>query len=270
MGKSQFLIKENAYLENYKVLTEINRKEIFAEEISDIEKQEAVSVLLSGISCNEDTIKYKKCMRVNPDQDNIYPFYFIPPYNGNKKLRLVQGYLPKTHILYANHYELEILRLLFMFAPENEKIREMAENTLCRLKNTCFGNSCTQGECMAAGVSVLRFLAAAWPNDIEWIDKLVNPLGDRFLSFGNGQAATQNGIPLYYLLMAFTDINSEKTRDLIAQKKEWLSGLLRKGWRTGKMSSGRTVKKDGYNLMEKYILRNALSILPEYERELLL
>lgn len=123
---------------------------------------------------------------------------------------------------------------------------------------------------MATGISVLRFLAAVRPNDIEWIDKLMNPLGDRFLSLGNGQAATQNGIPLSYLLMAFTDINNEKTRELIAGKKEWLSGLLRKGWRTGKISNVRIVERDSYNLMGKYILRNALSILPEYERESLL
>lgn len=63
-------------------------------------------------------------------------------------------------VLYANHYELEILRLLFLFAPENEKV-------------------------------------------------------------GNGQTAMQNGVPLLYLLLAFTEINNEKTRDLIRQKKEY-------------------------------------------------
>lgn len=63
-------------------------------------------------------------------------------------------------VLYANHYELEILRLLFLFAPENEKVR-------------------------------------------------------------NGQTAMQNGVPLLYLLLAFTEINNEKTRDLIRQKKEY-------------------------------------------------
>lgn len=256
-------VENNVCFENYKIITEINRKEIFAEEISDREKQEAVSVLLSGISCNEDVVKYKKCMRVNPEQDKMYPGYYIPPYSGNKKLRLIQGYLPKTHILYANHYELEILRLLFLFAPENKKVNEMVENTLYRLKNTCFGNSCTQGECMAAGISVLRFLAVVQSNDIEWIDKLVNPLGERFLSFENGQAAAQYGIPLSYLLMAFTDINSEKTRGLIVQKEEWLSGLLKKYQNTKKLPGGRSSERDSYHLMAKYILRNALSILSE-------
>lgn len=252
-------------MEKYKILMEINRKAIFAEEIPDIEKEEAVSVLLNGICRKEDIIKYKRRMRVNPETDNIYPDYYIPPYNGNKKLRLIQGYLPKTNILYANHYELEIIRLLFMFAPENEKVDELVKNTLHRLKNTCFGNSCTQGECIAAGISVLRFLAVTRPYNSEWIDKLLNPLGDIFLSFGSGQAAAQKGIPLSYLLMAFADINNEKTRDLIAQKKEWLLDLLRRGWITGKLSNGKISEGDSYNLMGKYIIRNAIGTLPEYE-----
>lgn len=99
---------------------------------------------------------------------------------------------------------------------------------------------------------------------MEWIDRLLNYLGALFLSFGNGQAAVQKGIPMSYLLMAFTDINNEKTRDLIAQKKEWLLDLLRRGWITGKLSNGRISEGDTYNLMTKYIIRNAIGTLPEY------
>lgn len=258
---------------------ELNRKEIFHEEISDQEKAEALSVLLRERSTEEAVREYKKRMRVNPDTDRMYPDYYIPPYNGNKKLRLIQGYLPKTNILYANHYELEIIRLLFAYvpekghcaseqehyAPEQEQIHDMTERTLLRLKDTCFGNSCMQGECAAAGISVLRFLSAVRPDDSEWIDKLLLPLGNIFLSFGAGQAAVQKGIPLSYLLMAFTDINSEKTREFIAQKKEWLLELLRRGWITGKLSNGKVSEGDSYNLMGKYIIRNALGTLPEYE-----
>lgn len=198
-------------MEKYEVLREINRKEIFGEEISDAEKEETVSILLGGICCKEDVLKYKRRMRVNAKTDNIYPEYYIPPYNENRKLRLIQGYLPKTNILYANHYELEIIRLLVLFAPENTRVKEMADNTLRRLGNTCFGNFCTQGECMATGISVLRLLSVAKPDDFEWIDKLLKPLGDIFLSFGNGQASIQKGMLLSYFLMAYADINNEKT-----------------------------------------------------------
>lgn len=252
-------------MEKYKILMEINRKLVFGEEISDKEKEENVSILLDGVSSKEDVIRYKRRMRVNSETEYMYPDYYIPPYNGNKKLRLVQGYLPKTNILYANHYELEILRLLRMLAPKDAKINEMVEDTLQRLKHTCFGNSCLQGECLAAGISVLRLLAVAKPDEPEWIDRLLSPLGETFLSFGNGQAASQKGIPVSYLLMAFTDINNEKTRNLMTQKKEWLLELLRKGWITGKLSNGKISEGDCYNLMGKYIIRNALGTLPGYE-----
>lgn len=252
-------------METYKALMETNRKMVFAEKISDAEKTEIVSVLLDGRCNKEDSFRYKKRMRVNAETDCIYPDYFIPPYNGGRKLRLVQGYLPKTNILYANHYELEILRLLFLFAPENKAVREMADAALQRLRNTCFGNSCTQGECFATGICVLRLLAATRPDDVEWMDRLLDPLGEAFLTFGGGQAAVQEGIPLSYLLMAFTDINNQKPRDFIAQKKAWLLELLRRGWITGKLSNGKISEGDTYNLMGKYIIRNAIGTLPEYE-----
>lgn len=257
-------IREDAYLENYRVLMEINRKEIFGETLSEAERQEAVRTLLDGAACGEDVIRYKKRMRVNPDKDNIYPHHYIPPCHGNRKLRLIQGYLPKTHILYANHYELEILRLLSRLVPEDEKVGDMIKDTLQRLRDTCFGNFCPEGECTAAGISVLRFLAAVCPEDREWIDRLVAALGDRFLAFGNGQAGSRNGIPLSYLLMAFTDIDNEQTRYFLARRKEWLLGLLRRGWITGMLSNGKVSEGDTYNLMGKYILRNALGTLPEY------
>ena len=200
------------------MLMEINRKQMSGEEISDAEKKEVVSVFLNGVCNKEEILRYKKRMRVNPETDNIYPLFYIPPYNGGKKLRLIQGYLPKTNILYANHYELEIIRLLFMFAPENETVCDMVKTTLQRLKGTCFGNSCTQGECLATGISVLRFLAVTCPDDSEWIDKLLSPLGEVFLYFGKGQAAVRRDVPMSYLMMAFEDINNEKTGEWILHR----------------------------------------------------
>ena len=144
-------------------------------------------------------------------------------------------------------------------------VDEMVKNTLQRLKGTCFGNSCTQGECFATGICVLRFLAVTCPDNTEWIDKLLSPLGNVFLTFGKGQAAMQQGVPLSYLLMAFTDINTEKTRALIKQKQEWLLDLLRRGWITGKLSNCKISEGDTYNLMGKYIIRSAIGILPEFE-----
>ena len=64
--------------------------------------------------------------------------------------------------------------------------------------------------------------------------------------------------------MAFTDIDNETTKELLGQKKEWLVQLLRKGWITGRLSNGKISDGDTYNLLGKYIIRNAVCILPEY------
>ena len=123
--------------------------------------------------------------------DCIYPNYYLSPYNEGKKLRL---------------------------APDNETVKDMVYHTLERFGKTCFGNSCTKGECITAGICVLRLLAADQPTDEIWINKLLAPLGEAFLSFGSGQAASQKKISISYLLMAFTDINNDKTRNLLRKK----------------------------------------------------
>ena len=170
--KSSYFIREEAYLKNYQILLTALQKEKAGEEFSSEEKQEITTELLDGIACKEDVKKYKLRMRVNPFTDTTYPNYYIPPYNENKKLRLADGHLPKTHILYANYYELEILRMLYQFAPDNGTIQEMVEHTLKRLKSTCYGNKCPQGECVATGKIVLRFLQTVCPEEKEWIKKL--------------------------------------------------------------------------------------------------
>lgn len=120
-NRKAYFIKENAYMENYNILLHVSQKDSVGVVFTEKEKKGIVGSLLSGIACKEDVKKYKLRMRVNPHTDNTYPNYYIPPYNENKKLRLMQGSLPKTHILYANQYELEILRLLFRFVPEEKE-----------------------------------------------------------------------------------------------------------------------------------------------------
>lgn len=251
-------------MEVYEMLREINRKEIMGEEIPEAEKEQVVSAFLHAVCGREEVINYKKRMRAKAETENLYPNYYIPPYSGSRKYRLVQGYLPKTNMLYANHYELEILRVLCRNAPKHKLVNEMVEHTLQRLKCAGFGNRCMQGEYAIVGICTLRLLAAVRPGDSEGICRLLDPLGNIFLSFGNGQAAVQKGIPVSYLLMAFTDINNEKTRTFLAQRKDWLLNLLRRGWIMGKLSNGKISEIDTYNLLFKYIIRNALGTLPEY------
>lgn len=252
-------------MKQYATLMEVNRKQIMSEKISTDEMKETVDIFLDDVRSEAEILTFKKRMKVNPETDRIYPSYFLPPYHEKKKQRLVQGYLPKTNILYSNHYELEIIRLLHILEPENEIIKRMVDHTLQRVTDTCFGNSCMKGECVVTGISVLRFLAVAQSNDQDWIGRILESLGELFMSFGKGQAAVQKEIPVSYLLMAFADIDNDRTRELISVKKDWLLNLLRKPWITGTLSNGRISEMDTYNLMYKYIIRNALETLPEYK-----
>lgn len=245
-------------MERYKIICETNRKQVFGDYISDDEKTYIVSSLLKDINPEEVLCNLRKYPHTAKG-----PYFYLPPHDIGKKLRLIQGYLPKTNILYNNHYELEILRLLAMYAPSEPMVEVMVKATLERLQNTCFGKSCTQGECFPVGISVLRLLSVLQTED-EWIRMLLEPLGQAFMAFGNGQMVIQNYLPLTYLLMVFTDLKNEATIDMIDHKKEWLLTLLRRGWKTGKLSNGKVSEGDTYNLMGKYIIRNALGILPEY------
>lgn len=248
----------------YEIIEKVNIKEIMGEKISFDEKERIVSELLASVHSKDEADNKKPNIRHKTDAKCMYPVFFMPPH-GKKKHRLVQGFLPKTNILADNYYELESLRIMIKFAPDNPQVGQMIEETTQRLKNTCFGNFCMQGECLATGISVLRFLAAARPDDKEWISKLLTPLGKLFDSFGGGQAAAQKGIPVSYLLMAFTDLDNDETRRLIKNKKQWLLKLLRQGWIMGKLSNGKISEMDTYNLLYKYIIRNALGTLPEFK-----
>jgi hypothetical protein len=82
---------------------------------------------------------------------------------------------PKTHILSANLYELEIIRLLHILEPNNETVKNMVSETISRLKTTCFGNRDDGlGECYDTSLVVLRFLASVAQNDTKWIKERIN------------------------------------------------------------------------------------------------
>jgi len=150
----------------YELMIKTNHHLIRGGELSAAQKAAIVPRLLAARS-DEQAIP-------NTFQSNMYPAYFIPPYNNGKKLQTVIPMSPKTHILSANAYELEIIRLLYLFAPEDTVVREIVRGTLERLKVTCFGNGCEKGECFHAALPVLRFLAAAAPGETEWIAKLIS------------------------------------------------------------------------------------------------
>jgi hypothetical protein len=142
--------------------------------LSGMHKASIVGQLLSARSKPEQAKRFNVAVTFPNNMDasgrRMYPAYYIPPYNDGKKLKTIFNQTPKTHILSANMYELEILRLLFLLAPENDDIKVMISETLKRLKTTCFGyQDDGLGECFDASLVVLRFISAVTPNDTDWI-----------------------------------------------------------------------------------------------------
>ena len=95
--------------------------------------------------------------------------------NCGKKLKTIFNQMPKTHILSANMYELEILRLLYLLAPENVDVKVMINETLKRLKTTCFGyQDDGVGECIDTSLVVLRFIGTVAKDETDWIKSRID------------------------------------------------------------------------------------------------
>jgi len=155
----------------YELMLETNRRLIAGEVLTAAEKKEIASQFLSMANIPKQAVYYG----VEPIAKARRPLFFSPPQNDGKKLKTVMGQMPKTHILNGNMYELEILRLLSLFAPDSPMVIEMTAQTLNRLKATCFGfHGCSLGECFDSALVVLRFLAVAAPDETVWIKKIID------------------------------------------------------------------------------------------------
>ena len=122
--------------------------------------------------------------------------YILLSYNGNKKYQTVIPMSPKTHILSANSYELEIIRLLYLLAPDDSIVKKMVKKSLERLKTTCYGSgNCAVGECFYTALIVLRFLASVAPHETEWIEKLITLYREHV-----GDQKRHRGVAEYYRL----------------------------------------------------------------------
>lgn len=158
----------------YELMIKTNHYLIKGGNLSDKQKANIVGQLLSARSTPEQAKRFYTGVKYPNNMDTagrrMYPIYYIPPYQDGKKLKTILNQTPKTHILSANMYELEILRLLYLFQPENEEIGLMIGETLKRLKTTCFGyQDDGVGECFDSSLVVLRFISTVAPTDTDWI-----------------------------------------------------------------------------------------------------
>jgi len=160
----------------YEAMVSLNHRIIRygAESVSAAEREEAVSLLLSARCDGDRRNRFYTAVRFPGNRDEqgrrLYPAFMIPPYNHGEKCRTILGQLPGTHILSANGYELEILRLLHLFAPEHPDVRDMNDKTIYRLRHTCFANEDDgAGECFDTNLIALRYLGTVAPALTGWM-----------------------------------------------------------------------------------------------------
>ena len=241
----------------YEVMIKANECLIKGDSISDRQKQNIINMFLASISSNDVAQRFYQGVRYPNNTDStgngkMYPLFFIPPYNNGKKYKTIMTVTPKTHILSANMYELEIIRLLHLFEPNNTTVHNMVCKTLERLKTTCYGNNyCGQGECFDASIVVLRFLSAAIPNEINWMKKQIDNFHLHF-----AKKHRHWGV-LWYYWLCLSELPAA-IPEIIYYKND----LLKQINRSCVMNS----EHDKYaHPLCICIVRNCLARLPEYE-----
>lgn len=162
----------------YEIMIKTNHHLIKREQLTDAQKANIVNRLLSVKNTSDQLQQIYDGVKSSNNGGTgrkLYPIFFIPPYNDGKKLKTILNQTPKTQILSANMYELEILRLLYLFAPENHYVKVMIDDTLKRLKTTCFGyQDDGLGECFDASLVVLRFISTVAKDEIDWIKNRID------------------------------------------------------------------------------------------------
>jgi hypothetical protein len=180
----------------YELMFKVNYALLKGEEIKHEDREYIVKRFLDGID-NEETIKrFHRGVHASASENrNMYPTFYIPPYDQGRKYVTISTVTPHTHILSANAYELEILRLLAIFAGNNEDVKQMLEKTKRRLQTTCYGNFCETGECFETSIIVLRFIGTVFSEEIQWMQKMIDGINRHLF-----EKKRHSGVNFYYWL----------------------------------------------------------------------
>ncbi len=243
------MIKANHYLIKSGTLTDRQKAHLTQQLVAARSGEHAVLGFKKGVNAPE----YLRALGRSGDTRVMYPLFYIPPYNNGKKLQTVIPMSPKTHILSANSYELEILRLLFLFDPDHPAVSFMVQKTIERLKTTCFAyHDCHQGECFHAALIALRFIAAV-SQDTAWQKRLV----DYFNRYTGEVSRHSNTV--WYFWLCLSELPREIALPELKKRQDEFYARLNK-------SAAMNNDKDKINNpVLLCILRNCLSRLPEFE-----
>ena len=201
----------------YDLMIKTNHHLIKGGQLTDAHK---VNITRQLFAARHDGRRRPKFMQDDP---NMYPQFFIPPFNDGKKLQTVIPMSPKTQILSANSYELEIIRLLHMFAQNNSNVAHMVSETIARLKRTCFGyKNCIVGECFESGILTLRFLSTVAPGQTNWIQKQVELFNSHY-----ADKRRHSGV-LKYFWLCLSEMPADIAKPEIARHRDEIVNQLAK------------------------------------------
>jgi len=245
MTAHELMIKTNHYLIKGGILIDSQKDNIVGQLLSAQSKPEQVKRFYIGVKFPNN---------IDGEGRQMYPIFFIPPYNNGKKLKTIYNQTPKTHIFSANMYELEIIRLLYYLAPNNPTVKEMADKTLVRLKTTCFGY-CDDGvgECFDTSLVVLRFLATVVPEETDWIkNRIYNyncHVGDK----------KRPWFTKWYFWLCLSELSFEIAEPEVAKHKNEIMP-----WLTTKSAVMNSEHDKTIHPVIICMLRNLISRYPEY------
>lgn len=242
----------------YEIMIKTNHYLIKGGQLTENQKANLTNQLLSFNNTIDHIVKiYDGVKLSNNIIDNgrkMYPIFYIPPYNEGKKLKTIFNQTPKTQILSANMYELEILRLLYLFAPENPYVKFMVDETLSRLKSTCFGYQDDGiGECFDASLVVLRFISTVARGEIDWIKNRI----DNYNNHVNEKK--RPWFSSWYFWLCLSEMPFDIAKDEIEKYKEVMLN-----WLCNKSCVMNSEHDKTIHPVIISMLRNIISIYPEY------
>ena len=249
--------RNNSMNQAHTLMIKTNHYLIKGGELTNDHKSTITNKLLAAKSTPEQA---KRRFKFTGRERDMYPYLYVLPHG--QKLVTIFNQNPKTQILSMNNYELEILRLLNLFAPNNPNVQDMTNQAHRRLKNTCFGNrGCGTGECYDAGLVSLRFISATAPTNEFWLSNLVNSYimhaGKRKSSKYYGRDYTRYYTWYYWLCLSELPYEIAE-REIIRQKDEMISAI----------KQGLAMNTEDDKILSPVKLsavKNCISRLPGYE-----
>ena len=245
MNACDLMVKTNHYLIQGGSLTEPQTNTIVRQLLSAQSSESQATRFHAGVGCPGN---------IDRQGHRMHPTLYIPPYQDGRKLKTIFGQTPTTQLLSANMYELEIVRLLALLAPQHPAVPGMVADVLARLRTTCFGNKDNGvGECFDASLIVLRFLATAAPTDHKWIL-------ERIENYNRHKAEKKRP---WHATWYFWLCLSELPYDLVKQEIDgYLPEIM--SWLTTKSATMNSDTDRTIHPVLLCMLRNLVANMPEY------